>query len=273
MTILQKNKAINDNTKLVRFLDLYGAEKSIGAMDHGEINFTYHYGSLNYYQTLETNAGDSKEGSTSINLGKGIIGSDTTGNSAIVSCWSIWDGQGELWQAFTGSSFTQNQKNICAVVSTVGKVKRIFEQVAELNQMLLGHNLQHIVLRAEHGPVIYYPRDSGVSHEYWEDINDPVKYGLAARTVHNIFHKRDCNDRGQRYDTEQEYRFAMVMGMRRFFGSDTKIALSAKDAILRDYPLILKDGVHYIEEVHLRTEHPDIEATCYFANINLAKYG
>lgn len=271
MTFQVQEKTIDDNTKLVRFLDLYGAEKSIGTLDHGEINCTYHFGSLIHYQTLETNAGDPKEGSTSINLGNGIVGSDTTGNNALVSCWSIWDRQEDPWQAFANSSFTQNPKNVCAIISTVGKVRRIFEQITEINQILFGDNFQHIIFRTEHRSVIYYPRESGVSREYWENINDPVMHGLAARTIHNIFHKRDSNNKGQRYDAEQEYRFAIVMGIKCFFGSDTNIALGAEDAILRDYSLILRDGVHYIEKVYLKTEHPDIEATCYFVNIHLVK--
>lgn len=260
---------INDDTKLVRFLDLYGAEKTIGTIDHGEINCTFHFGRLSHYQILETNAGDAKEGSTAINLGNGVIGTDTTANDALVSCWSIWDGQDDPWQAFANSSFTQNPENICAVVSTVGKVRRLFEQINEINQKLLGENVHQIVLRSEHRSVSYYPHVSGVDRKYWEEITDIAKYGIAARTIHNIFHKRDCNDKGQRYDAEREYRFAMVMGIRHFFGSDTNIALPADDVLLRDYSLILRNGSHYIEEVYLRNRHQDIEATCYHAKIRL----
>lgn len=61
----------------------------------------------------------------------------------------------------------------------------------------------------------------------------------------------------------------MVLGYRRFFGSNTNIALSAEDAILCDYPLILTDGIHYIEKVYLRNAHPNIESTCYSAKIEL----
>ena len=261
---------LHDDTKLVRFLNLYGAEKSIGSTAHGEIYCTFHYGLLHDYKILESDAGDAKEGSTSINLGDGVIGSDTTTNNALVSCWSIWDEKNDPWFSFRESAFAKNKNNICVIVSTVGKVRRIYQQTIDISRSLLGNNFSSIVFSCTDGPVIYYPRECGVEHEYWKEITD-VKHGLGMRTISNIFHKRDSNEKGQKYSAECEYRYAMVLGNRSFFGSDTNVALSAEDAILRDYPLIFRNGVHYIEKVYLRTEHPKIEATCYFSGIELIK--
>src|SRR4051812_44248904 len=113
---------ISDDTKLIRFLDLNGAEKSLGIIDHGEIYCTFHYGLLSKYKIIETHAADSKEGSTSINLGHGVIGSDTTCNDALISCWSIWDGKDDPRYSFKDSSFAKDKNNICVITSTVGKV-------------------------------------------------------------------------------------------------------------------------------------------------------
>lgn len=117
---------------------------------------------------------------------------------------------------------------------------------------------------------MYYSNETGVPHEYWQEITH-TKHGIAARTAQNIFHKRDSNEKGQQYNSEFEYRFAMILGNRYFFGDDSNIALSADDAILRDYLLILRNKKHYIEKVYLRVNHPDIEATCWFAGIEVIK--
>jgi hypothetical protein len=262
---------INDDTKLVRFLNMNGAGKSVGLRNHGDIECTFHYGLLHDYQIIETNAGDAKEGSTVINLGNGIIGSDTTANNALVSCWSIWDEKNNPWISLRESSFANDPDNICVIVSTVGKVRSIVQQTIEINQLLLGENFPSIVLHHTDGAIIYYPRDSGVSHKYWKEVTD-TKYGIQARTTHNIFHKRDNDGKGKNYSAEREYRYALILGGgRSFFGSNKNIVLNAQDAILRDYPLTLRDGTHYIEKVYLRVPHPIIEATCYFSGIEFVK--
>lgn len=115
---------ITDETKLIRFLDLNGAEKSVGVFNHNDIECLFHYGALHHYQKLETNAGDAREGSISINLYNGVIGSDQTTNNALISCWSIWDGSSNPWLAFPNSSFSKDKNNICVIVSTVGKVRK-----------------------------------------------------------------------------------------------------------------------------------------------------
>lgn len=265
-----QERAIHDDTKLVRFLDLNGAEKSIGLSDHGDIDCTFHFGLLRQYQILESDAGDAKEGSTAINLGNGIIGSDTTGNNALVSCWSIWDEKNDPWISFGESSFAKNPNNICVIVSTVGKVRKMTQQIIEINNLLFGENFRSIVFHYVDGSVIYYPRESGVSHEYWKEITD-IKHGIEARTTHNIYHKRDSDGKGKKYHSECEYRYAMILGVRSFCGSNKNIALNAQDAILRDYSLTLRGGCHYIEKVYLRTRHPMIEATCYYSGIKVVK--
>jgi hypothetical protein len=266
MTLQSQSYSIDDDTKLVRFLNLSAAKKAIGTTDNRDINCTFHFGFLSNYRKLETNAGDSEEGSTAINLCNGIIGSDTTGNDALVSCWSIWDGLGDPWQAFAASSFTQDKKTVCVIVSTVGKVKKIFEKIVEINKILFSDNFEQIVFTTKHGPVIYYSAVNGVDHEYWKELTNPGKHGIAARTINNIFHKRDSNVSGQRYDAEKEYRFAIVLNPRYFLSSDASVAISSRDAISSDYPLILK-GDHYIENVYLRHSHQDIQTTCFFAEI------
>lgn len=97
-----QNHNISDDTKLIRFLDKHGAEKSVGSIEHDEIHCTFHYGLLSHYQAMETNAGDTKERSTAINF-NGIVGSDSTCNDALVSCWSIWDGNDDPWISFNTS--------------------------------------------------------------------------------------------------------------------------------------------------------------------------
>lgn len=263
--------AIHDDTKLVRFLDLNGAEKSIGIIDHDEIECTFHFGLLSHYKTLESNAGDAKEGSTSIRLPNGIVGSETTANNALISCWSIWNKNHNPWISFKDSAFAKDEKNVCVIVSTLGNVKNIFQQIIEINKLLLGENFSQIVLASDHDRVRYYPREIGVNYEHWFDITDPIKHGLGAKTKHNIFHKRDSNQNRQRYDAENEYRFAMILGHRYFFGCDSRIGINAQDAILRDYLLTLRDDSHYIEKVYLRVAHPIIESTCFYSGIELVK--
>ncbi|HHF7374017.1 hypothetical protein [Legionella bozemanae] len=266
-----QNVVIADDTKLIRFLDRYGAEKSVGTMEHTEINCTFHYGLLSHYQTMETNAGDSQESSTAINLGNGIVGSDTTCNDALVSCWSIWDGNDDPWDSFKESSFAQNKNNVCVITSTVGKVRKIFNQTIEISRKLLGNHFPHIVFLPYDSAITYYPEAFGIEHELWEKMTDPHRYGLGMRTLCNTFHKRDSNGKGLCYAAEKEYRYAMVLGMQRFFGDDLKIALSAEDVMWRDFPLILTDGVHYIDKVYLLAPNDSIEATCYSAKIELVR--
>lgn len=260
----------NNNTKLVRFLSINSAEKSIGLTDSGSIECIFHYGLLHHYQVSETNAGDTEEGSTSINLGNGIIVSESTADNALISCWSIWDEKNAPWISLGESSFANDPSNICVIVSTVGKVRAIVQQTIEINQQLFGDNFPALVHHYTDAAVTYYPKDKGVNHEYWKEITD-AKHGITARTIHNIFHKRDRNEKGQKYSAEREYRYAMILGDRSFFGSNKNIALNAQNAILRDYPLTLRDGTHYIEKVYLRVPHSIIEATCYFSGIELIK--
>ncbi len=110
-------------------------------------------------------------------------------------------------------------------VNTIGsKVRTLFQQTIEINKSLFGDNFSNIVFCPVDRPIIYYSRESGVNREYWNKITD-VKYGLGNRTIHNIFHKRDSNEKGQKYSAECKYRFAMVLGYRRFFGSNKNIAI------------------------------------------------
>lgn len=44
-----------------------------------------------------------------------------------------------------------------AIVSTIGKVRSIFQQTNSLNKLLFRENYSHIVLYTEDGPVTYYP--------------------------------------------------------------------------------------------------------------------
>ncbi len=261
---------INDDTKLIRFLDKNGAEKSIGTIGYGSIICTFHYGTLKHYKNSKTNAGDSSEGSININLG-GQIGYDKTVQNALVSCWSIWDGKDDPWIAFENSSFTQKKENICAIVSTVGKVKSIHEQIVELNQKILGDRYKEIVLDSRHGPIEYFPNEIGIPITRFEQIDDPKSHELLERTFRNIFFKRDKDERGQiYYCNEKEYRFATLLGLKQFFGSGMDIALSAENAILRDYELTLVNGIHYIDHVHLRGQDEEIETACIACGITLS---
>lgn len=262
---------VPDDTKLIRFLDKNGAEKSIGSEMHKEIHCSFHYGRLSHYQNVETCAGDAKERSTAINLGNGVVGSDCAVNDALVSCWSTWDGNDDPWVSFKDSSLAHDKDNICVITSTVGKVRRIFNQTIEISKKLFDSSFPSIVLFSQDGAITYYPGDSGVDCEHWEKITDPRQHGLAMSTACTIFHKRHSNGSGQNYAAEKEYRFAALLGIKRFFGDDTKIALSAEDVIWRDFPLILIDGVHYIEKAYLLSPDPDIETACYLTNVTLER--
>jgi hypothetical protein len=263
-------KEITDDTQIIRFLDLYGAEKSIGSISNKEIECTFHFGSLRHYQTVESEACDTKEPSVSIILDNGIIASETTGNNALISCWSIWEEKKpDPWISFKGSAFPQNKNNICVIVSTIGKVKKIFQQIISINKLLFTNNFQDIVFDFRDGPVIYYPRMKGLDHNYWNTITDHKKHGLAERTIQCIYHKRDSNESGQSYAAECEYRFSMTLGLRAFFAEkNSDIVITAENLILRDYLLELRSGIHYIEKVYLRGSSQNIRSTCYFSGID-----
>ena len=46
MVIQSQIGNVPDDTKLLRFLDVYGGEKSVGQIDHREIYTNFHYGVL-----------------------------------------------------------------------------------------------------------------------------------------------------------------------------------------------------------------------------------
>ncbi len=259
---------IDNNTKLVRFLDLNGAKKSLGALhSFSEIHCTYHYGLLSYYRSLETDAGDARDGLISVSLANGIKGRNNMASDALISCWSIWDGKNDPWHSFRDGNFVKNEDYICAIVSTVGKVKNIFQKIIEINKLLLGNNFSKIVIRCVDKPVNYYSEENGVSHNDWIEDTDTYE-GMIRTEIQNIFYKRDSNEKRQRYDVECEYRFAVLLSSRRFFINN--IAMNAVDSILHDYSLILTDDTHYIEKIYLRpTGYPEIEEACRSMKIEL----
>ncbi|MBP9727217.1 MAG: hypothetical protein KBD83_07125 [Gammaproteobacteria bacterium] len=247
---------ITDNTKLVRFLDSNGAEKSIDLERNGNLEFTFRHGLLHDYRTLETNAGDEKEGITSLSLPNNIIGKSTVTNKILVSCWSIWDETNDPWHSFKSSSFAKESKYICAIVSTVGKVR-------EINQLIFNSDHPNIFFYPIDRPVAYYSASEGVNLDDWKEKTNTQKHGLGAQIIQTIFHKRDSHPNGQRYDAECEYRFAIICNSNRKADEkfDKKTSLEEK----------LIQNIHYIEKVYLRNP-PNVEPTCIYGNIELIKH-
>lgn len=66
----------------------------------------------------------------------------------------------------------------------------------------------------------------------------------------------------------------MILGLYRFFDIDTNIAMDAEEVILRDYPIILRNGIHYIEKVYLRTSDPvvkaDVQLACWLTGVKFS---
>jgi hypothetical protein len=270
---LPKNE-ITDDTKLVRFVDKNGAVKSIGDSEsRGNIHFSFHYGLLSYYLTLENNAGDSREGSTDINLGDGRTVNHTTADNALISSWSIWDGNCDPWIFFQDSSFTHDPY-ICALVSTVGKVRKIVQATIELNKLFLGENYDRFIVSQQDRVVNYYPRDTGVPQEYWDDITS-IKHGSTAATLSNIYHKRDRNEKNQWHNVEKEYRYSILLGNCNLPIINQNIMINTQELIIRDYRMIIFNNPHFIEQVYLKTTNAedelDITTACYQTNVPFVK--
>lgn len=251
---MENNKDnINDETRIIRFLDLDGAEKSIGEYSsvgkHGELSFTFHFGFVDDYKKQKNQTGDKYEGTVQVNC-NGHLTYDGTCNDALISCWSLWH-EGDIpWDSFPESAFVNSPNTVCAIVSTIGKIRNLFEDIININKKVF-RNYRDIVIAEEHGPIYYYPDQIGISNEAW-DKKTLDGCDILKKTKETYFQKRNKNEHSQNYAAECEYRFAMILSPDRTSpDSDSDLYIKNLDLLIRDYPLTRRECKHYIDKVFL----------------------
>ena len=69
--------SITDKPKILRFLDMDGAEKSVGKLSGQKIGFNFHFGFLDDYRIDRGSAGDSEEGNVIVTkMEKALVAED-----------------------------------------------------------------------------------------------------------------------------------------------------------------------------------------------------
>jgi hypothetical protein len=239
---------INDDTKLVRFVDKKVMRLSIGEISSGKLRYSFPLQLLSYYKKCEGIAADPNEGSTMIDLGEKDGGRVTTCNDALISCWSVCDNTTDPWASLAGSSFANRENHPCAIITTVGRVKNQIRKVLEEINDNYHDQFGALIMNAIYGIISYYPA-RGLRLSEW---NEKAYSGLAVDlpAIQNIFHKPAINKYGQRYDAEQECRFALIINARNFSDKNSNL-VSAKEIAkqLVYYSHVADPGSHYIERV------------------------
>lgn len=109
---------IDEETKIVRLIDINAARPSVGIYEHGHVKYSLPINLLSYYKTCEGKQSDPMEGKTPIYFGDGKGGFSSSLNDALVSCWSIYKDEIDPWSDLKGSTFSDRKINRYAIVST-----------------------------------------------------------------------------------------------------------------------------------------------------------
>jgi hypothetical protein len=240
--MLYKCADINADTKIIRFVDLGAGGSSIGCKDihSGKLKYSITLNTLSHYKKMKSSRGDRNEGKTAIDHGKGTTCFSATCNDALISCWSLLPEKENPWDCFKN---TIEPSSVYGIVSTVGKVKRVFEQIMEENKERLNG-----VLSSTYGKIEYYPK-GGVPVERWDhetEIRSPED--VLNEMYGNVYHKPES------YTEERELRFAIILqpGFNPSAAGMINPALSTKE--------------HYIDKLYCRSS---LEAICNSMNIEL----
>jgi hypothetical protein len=244
-----KIEQLNDEDKILRFLDKDGLLKTLGIIlpkmprQITDMNPTFLVQSLNHYRALESHRGDKYENEiVTMHPEKGIPLSNRNLNPILVSCWSYYQSSDlstpKIWEIFPDA--------VAAIESTVGSVKQIIDFIAPTSHdQRVPHEGNWGSLRADatqHGKIIYYsPQDDHKAiHE--NQMVAPL----------NCFFKR--NDP---YLKEREYRFMILFANHLKF-SPEKFCVQLDDTSYIN-KIYLKSNIFNIDELRI------IEA--YFGHI------
>lgn len=244
---------ITDDTRIVRFLDLNGAIKSIGELGHpvGIINFNFHFGLLSDYAKCEGSTADKYERIMLISHNNQLSHHNTC-NDSLVSCWSIWEKGDNPWDDFSESAFSTDESTICVIVSTIGKIKNLFNNIIEINRKRFHNFNTDMIIKSKSDRVTYYnPKD--VTTESW-DQKITNKANIFETQEQIIFHKLENDGKGKKFIAECEYRLAMILAPDRTSpdsdpGSDLYIKNS--DLLIHDYPLTTTFEKYYLDKIFL----------------------
>lgn len=250
---------IQDDRKIIRFIDNDAVKKSIGQVHGDELHYTFPIQLLSHYRRCEGVQQDRQEGSTPISG----VGSCATTNEALVSCWSFWDGDdsADPWELLEKNPFV---KFPYVIVSTVGKVKQQIQQIVDISDNFRDCH-GGLILNAVYGSVAYYC-NNGVNIEKWREKTD-IKLGGDMQTIQNIFYKP------LKHQIENECRFALIVNTRRFISEC--LSINAKDIVkyMVYHPLISKNISHYIDKVICFQENDsnsEVVSICYNAKVRIS---
>ena len=202
---------VSENQQIIRVVKEKDLFRTIGKIDEKLIS-SFPINLQSAYRMIEDRSRkDLGEGKTKINLGNTAPGTCHVGNEALISCWTLLNQQTNIFDMLTNSKFKKEKENVYVIVSTVGKVKAVFESLVNVIHSIKYYDDVSLVSNAVFGVVQYYC-PHGINLLDWKEKANN-RFGVDMPIIQGIFHKESA------FEDENELRFSIILNLFRYFGN------------------------------------------------------
>ena len=111
----------------------------LGSHSAGEQTISFPLNFLSHYQNCEDSSRvDKNEAQTAVNV-RGMRCTMHACNPTLISCWTMIDEDFDPCSALTQSKFTKDKEDSFIIVSTVGKVKKMVQELVDMIRSVRFH--------------------------------------------------------------------------------------------------------------------------------------